>query len=62
MEQRSTIHSVDTGFTYKCLFKLSFSKQYKVQRFNPLRLMVNSMKTSFAQQSIVATPSANHMK
>jgi len=59
MEQTSTIHSVDTGFTYALL---SFSKQYKVQRFNPLRLMVNSMKTSFAQQSIVATPSANYMK
>jgi len=26
------------------------------------RLMVNSMKTSFAQQRIVATPLANHMK
>jgi len=26
------------------------------------RLMVNSKKTSFAQQRIVATPFANHMK
>jgi len=25
-------------------------------------LMVNSMRTSIAQQSIVATPSANHME
>jgi len=35
MEQTSTIHSVDTGFIY-AVFKLPFSKQYKVQRFNSL--------------------------
>jgi len=29
MEQTSTIHSVDTGFIY-VVFKLSFSKQYKM--------------------------------
>jgi len=61
MEQTSTIHSVDTGFTYAFL-RCHFQKEYKIQRFNPLKPMVNSMKTSFAQQSIVATPSANHMK
>jgi len=52
MDQTSTIYSVDAGFIY-AVFKLSFSKQ----------LMLNSMKTSFAKQnSIVATPLANHMK
>jgi len=35
MEQTSTIHSVDTGFIC-AVFKLLFSKQYKLQRFNPL--------------------------
>jgi len=57
----STIHSADTGFPYAFL-SCHFCKQYKAQRFNPLKLMVNSMKTSFAQQSIVTTPSANHTK
>jgi len=35
MEQTDTIHSVDTGFVY-AVVKLSFSKQYKIQCFNPL--------------------------
>jgi len=34
MNQTSTIHSVDTGFIY-AVFKLSFSKQYKIFRFIP---------------------------
>ena len=33
MEQTGTIQSVDTGFIY-AVFKLSFSKQYKIQCFN----------------------------
>jgi len=60
MEQTSTIDSVDTGFAYAILSS-HFPRNTKYS-FNPLRLMVNSMKTSFAQQSIVATPSTNHMK
>jgi len=54
---------MDTRFIY-VIFKLSFSKQYNVERFNRLcyRLMVNNMKESFAQQSIFATPSANPIK
>jgi len=59
MEQTSAIHSVNTGFTYAFL---SCHFPSNAKRFNPLRLIVNSMKTSFAQKSIVATPSANHMK
>jgi len=35
IEQTSTIHSVDTELIYAVL-KLSFSKQYKIQCFNPL--------------------------
>jgi len=35
MNQTSTIYSVDTGFIY-AVFKLSFSKQYKIKCFNPL--------------------------
>ena len=35
MGQTGTIHSVDTGFIYVD-FKLSFSKQYKIQCFNLL--------------------------
>jgi len=35
MDQTSTIHSVDTGYIH-AIFKLSFSKQYKIQHFNPL--------------------------
>ena len=63
MNQTSTIPSEDTGLIYAVL-KLSFSKQCKIYSFNPLchraRPMVNSMKTSYAQQkSIVATPSVN---
>jgi len=63
MDQTSSIHTMDTRFIY-VIFKLSFSKQYNIQRFNRLcyRLMVNNMKESFAQQSIFATPSANPMK
>ena len=35
VNQTSTIHSVDTGLIY-AVVKLSFSKQYKIQCFNPL--------------------------
>ena len=53
---------MDTVFIY-AVFKFSFSKKYKIYCFNPLfyMLMVNSMKTSFAQQSYFATSSANHV-
>ena len=65
MNETSTIHSVASGLIYAIL-TLSFSMQYKIKCFNPYLChwpMVNSMKTSFAQQqSIVATPSVNHMK
>ena len=64
MKRKRTIQTVDTGLIYAVL-KLSFSKQYKIWCFNPLRYrpVVNSMKTSFAQQqSIVATPLAKHTK
>jgi len=37
MKQTSTIYSVDTELELiNAVLKLSFSKQYKVQRFNPL--------------------------
>ena len=48
MDQTSTIHSVDIGFI-NAVYKLSSSKQCKIQCFNPLlryRLMVSSMKTN----------------
>jgi len=61
MEQTSTIHSVDIGFTY-AFFSCHFPSNTKYSVLILFRLMVNSMKTSFAHQSIVATPSANHMK
>jgi len=62
-DKTSTIHSLDTGFIY-AVFKLSLSKQHKIECLNPLccRLTVNSMKTSFAHQSIFTTLSANPMK
>jgi len=61
MEQTSTIHSVDIGLTYAFL-SCHFPSNAMYSVLILFRLMVNSMKTSFAQQSIVATPSVNHMK
>jgi len=63
MDQKSTINSVDTGFNC-AVFKLPFPTQHKIQCLNPLRysLVVNRMKTIFAQRSNVATPSTNRMK
>ena len=61
MEQTSTIHSVDIEFTYAFL-SCHFPSNTKYSVLILFRLMINSMKTSFAQQSIAATPSANHMK
>jgi len=64
MNQTSTIPSVDIGLIYAIL-KVLFSKQYKIQCFNPLchTPMVKSIKTGLAQQhNIFATPSVNHMK
>ena len=58
MEQKSTTHSVDTGLNC-AVFEWPFPKQLKTQCFNPLHyhsLMVNRMKTVFAQQSVFATP------
>jgi len=61
MEQTRTIHSVDIGFT--CAFLgCHFLNNIKYIVLILFRLMVSSMKTSFAQQSTVATPSANHME
>jgi len=61
MEQTSTIHSVDIGLTYASII-CHFPSNTKYSLLILFRLMVNSMKTNFEQQSIVATPSANHMK
>jgi len=61
MEQTSTIHSVDVGLTY-AFTSCYFPSKTKYSVLILFRLMVNSMKTCFAQQSIVTTPSANHMK
>jgi len=52
---------MDIGFTYAFL-SCHFPSNAKYSALILFRLMENSMKTSVAQQSIVATPSANHMK
>jgi len=75
MNQTSTIHSVETQLIYAAIHSVETQLIYAVVIFQAIqnifflilylchKLTVNSMKTRFAQrQSIVATPSVNHMK
>ena len=58
IEQPSTIHSVDTELVYAA-FKLSFSKQYKIWCFNPLRQSFSNffvLRPHFEKRFLYAAP------
>jgi len=63
MDQTRKMHSVDTRGLFMPFLSCHFPKQYEMC-FNPLHywLIVNSIKASFAQQSIFTTHTASHMK